>query len=316
MYKEVFIFNVIILFSMKPNLETKIAGIKLKNPTILAAGVLGNTAESLNRVASSGAGAVTTKSITLNPKKGHSNPTVLELEKGFVNAMGLPNPGADKFVQELEKVKGVPVIVSVVGSSIEEYVKVAEKLSKYADMLELNVSCPNVKTGMIFGSEPGSCSELVRKIKKVSKIPVSVKLTPNTTNLIEVAKAVEKAGADCITAINTVGPGMVIDIETGKTILSNKYGGISGEMVKPIAVRCVYEIAQNTKLPIIGTGGISTGKDAAEMLMAGASAVGIGTAVKNSGIKVFRKICSELEQFMLRKKYKSIKELVGLALKS
>lgn len=300
---------------MEVSLETKIAGITLRNPTILAAGILGSTGKSLKKVAQAGAGAVTTKSISLEPRKGHKNPTVLQLEDGIINAVGLSNPGVDNFLEEIEVAKqgNVPVIANVVGSKIEDYVKVVEKLGNLPDMIELNISCPNVQTGMAFGKDPKSASELTKKVKEVSQVPVIVKLTPNADKLIEVAKEVENAGADCISAVNTLGPGMVIDVETATPVLSNKVGGISGNLIKPIALRCVYKIASSVKLPIIGIGGISSGNDAAAMLMVGASAVGIGSAIEQYGLEVFKKVCKELEEFMIRKKYKSTKTLKGLA---
>lgn len=306
---------------MKPSLKTSISSLELSNPTVLASGILGNTGEALLRVAKAGAGAVTTKSVSLEPRKGHNNPTVIELEHGFINAMGLPNPGVEKFLKEIEIYKNssvskkVLIIASIVGDRISDYVEVALKLGKIPHALELNISCPNVETGLIFGRDPLNASELVKEVKANTELPVIVKLTPNADKLIEIAEEVEKAGADAISAINTLGPGMVIDIEAGKPVLSNKFGGLSGEVIKPIAVRCIYEIAQNVKIPVIGIGGISDGKDAAEFLMAGASAVGIGTAVKAHGISVFKKVCSELSEFMQRKRFKNIEELRGIALR-
>jgi len=301
---------------MSPDLTTRIAGIKMKNPIILAAGVLGNTGASLRRVAEEGAGAVTTKSITLKPKKGHHNPTVVELDDGFVNAMGLPNPGAEAFVEELKAAKEgeAPVIASIAGESENDFVGVAKILKEAKpDIFELNISCPNVKTGAALACDSVGAGNVVKRVKKVSKIPLSVKLSPNTHNIVEVAKAVEKAGADAITAINTVGPVMVIDVETGKPILANYVGGLSGHAIKGIALRCVYQIFEAVKIPIIGTGGISSGLDAAEMLMAGASAVGMGTVVKDRGVGVFKEVCTELGSFMKRKGYKRLDDLVGIS---
>jgi len=295
-------------------LETVIAGVKLENPTVLAAGVLGNTGEILKRVALNGAGAVTTKTIGLKPRKGNKNPTVVDLGDVFFNAMGLPNPGADAFVDELRIAKegGKPVISSIFGKDANEFAEVAKILSKAEpDLFELNISCPNVESGAAFGCDPKAAASIVKKVKEVTDIPMSVKLTPNTHLLVQVATEVEKAGADVITAINTVGPGMVIDVETGVPVLANKFGGMSGRFIKPIALKCVYDIGKAVKIPIIGIGGVYSGQDAAEMIMAGASAVGIGTAVKDQYLDVFKKVCDELENILDRKKLKSMKELVG-----
>jgi len=296
------------------NLSTEIAGVKLDNPTILAAGVLGNTGEILKRVALSGAGAVTTKSIGLKPRAGHPNPICTDLGNVFLNAMGLPNPGAEAFVEELRIAKegGAPIINSIFGKDADEFAEVVNILKKAEpDLFELNICCPNVASGTSFGCDPVAAANIVKKVKDVTDIPITVKLTPNTHLLVQVAKAVEEAGADAITAINSVGPGMVIDIESEIPIISNKFGGVSGNAIKPIAVRCVYQIAKTVKIPIIGTGGIYSGADAAEHIIAGASAVGIGTAVKDHYLDVFKKVSSELEEILERKKLKSIGELVG-----
>lgn len=296
------------------NLRTELAGVKLENPTILAAGVLGNTGEILKRVALAGAGAVTTKSIGIEPRPGHPNPTTVDLGDIMINAMGLPNPGAHAFVDELRIAKegGKPIINSIFGKDAEEFAKVAGILKKAEpDMFELNLSCPNVKRGASFACDPAAAANIVRKVREATSIPLTVKLTPNTQNLIPVALAVEKAGASAITAINSIGPGMVIDVESGWPVLSNKMGGVSGKVILPIAVRCVYELHNAVKIPIIGTGGVYTGRDAAQMIMAGASAVGIGTAVKGDYLDVFKNVCNELGRILDEKKLKSMRELVG-----
>lgn len=299
------------------DLKTEIAGIKLSNPTVLASGVLGNTGESLKRIATAGAGAVTTKSLGAKPRMGHPTPTIVDTGQIFMNAMGLPNPGAEAFIEEIKIAKdgGAPVIASVFGGSIEGYATVAETiLQAKPDAIELNISCPNAGAhGASFGSDPEVAASVVKAVKNVSgKTPVIAKLTPNVVSISSIARAVEKAGADAITAINTLGPGVVIDVENAEPILSNVKGGMSGPLIKPIAVRCVYEIYNTVKVPIIGLGGVSSGLDAVEMLMAGASVVGMGTAVKDHGIEVFKKVCDEIAEFMERKNYKNVKELVGL----
>ncbi|MFH1450388.1 MAG: dihydroorotate dehydrogenase [archaeon] len=295
------------------SLATEIAGVRLENPTILAAGVLGNTGEILKRVALSGAGAVTTKSIGLKPKEGHPNPVCVDFGDFFVNAMGLPNPGAEAFVEEIRIAKegGKPIFASIFGKDAGEFAEVAKILKRAGpDLFELNISCPNV-SGVPFGCDPLAAANIVKKVKEATDIPLSVKLTPNTHLLVQVAKSCEDAGADCITAINSVGPGMVIDVDSGFPVLSNKFGGLSGRAIKPIAVKCVYQVHNSVKIPIIGTGGIYSGSDAAEHLLAGASAVGIGTAVKDEYLDVFKNVCRELEELLEKKNVKSVKEIMG-----
>ncbi len=296
------------------SLKSTLSKLTLNNPTILASGVLDCTGPLLKRVAEAGAGAVTTKSISLKPIEGHPTPSIVEIKDGLLNAMGLPNPGVDEFLDELKiaKVAGVPIIASIAGKSINEFKEVAKRFVNLPDALELNLSCPNVKGGLLFSQDKKLAASVVKDVKKVTKLPVFAKLGPNVSNIAEIARAVEKAGADGITAINTM-PAMVIDIETGMPILSNKSGGLSGTALKPIAIKCVYDIYESVKIPIIGTGGVSNGADAVEMLMAGASAVGIGTAIKKHWLSTFSKINKELDAFMKRKKFKSTKELVGLA---
>lgn len=295
------------------SLKTELAGVELKNPTVMAAGILGNSGPILKRIAKSGAGAVTTKSISLEPKAGNESPNIAEIEDGMLNSMGLPNPGIENFLPELEKInaESVPVIGSAVGKSVEEYLKVAEKFDGRVDIIELNLSCPNVDGGLLFCQDPKLAKEVVRGVKKRVEVPVFAKLGPNVNDISEIAKAVERAESDGITAINTM-PAMTIDLETGRSILNKETGGLSGKALKPIALRCVYEISEAVEIPIIGTGGVSTGEDAAQMLMAGASAVGIGTAVKEHGFDTFEKITEEFKQFMKRKRFKKLDDLVGL----
>lgn len=302
-------------------ISTSIGKISLSNPTILASGILGVTGSSLVNVAKHGAGAVTTKSIGLEPRKGHPCPVILTFDKGMVNAVGLSTEGIKECSAEIEYAKknsGVPVIASIFASTRKEFGEIAKEISKARpDMIEVNISCPNVQAefGRPFGTDPKISAEVTKEVKKNTKIPVIVKLSPNVTDIGIIAKAVEKAGADAINAINTVGPGMVINIDAKRPILSNKRGGVSGPAIKPIAVRCVYDIFEATKgkIPIIGTGGVMTGRDAIEMIMAGASAVGIGTAVYYRGIGVFNKISLEINDFMEKEGYERIKEMIGAA---
>jgi dihydroorotate dehydrogenase (NAD+) catalytic subunit len=298
------------------SLAVEIAGLKLANPTMLAAGILGMTGLTLKRVAEAGAGAVVTKSLGLKPRSGYTNPTVVQVEGGLVNAMGLPNPGIEHFAQEMQQIKGikVPIIVSIYAFSPQEFATTAEKAVKTgADALELNVSCPHAKkTGAEIGQDPKLVEEVVREVKGSVKKPVFVKLTPNVADIAELAKAAERAGADAVTAVNTV-KAMVINIETAKPILGNKIGGLSGPAIKPLAVRCVYEIYEAVKIPVIGCGGIATWQDAVEFMLAGASAVQIGTAVATKGLNVFKQVTEGIEAFLEKKKFGSVKELVGLS---
>jgi dihydroorotate dehydrogenase (NAD+) catalytic subunit len=231
--------------------------------------------------------------------------------------MGLPNPGIGEFVNEIHRAKKalkVPLVVSVYGFTAEEYANVAEKAIKAgADAVELNVSCPHVKeTGLEIGQNPEILAEVVKKVKVRLGKPVLVKLSPNVANIVEIAEVAEKAGADALTAINTV-KSMAIDVETAMPILSNKVGGLSGPAIKPIALRCVYEIYERVKVPIVGCGGIITWRDAAEFLLAGASAVQIGTGIALKGLNVFKTISRGLETYIKRKGFRSVEEIVGLS---
>jgi len=301
---------------MENRLATEIAGLKLANPTMLASGILGYTGLSLKSIIEAGAGAVVTKSMGLEPRTGYPNPTVVQTDCGLLNAMGLPNPGISHFKEEMKELKstGVPTILSIYGYSSEEFVKVAETAVKMgADAIELNVSCPHVKkAGAEIGCDASLLAEIVEEVKKKVAKPVIVKLTPNVANIDEIAKAAEKAGADAITAINTV-KAMNIEIETGRPLLANKFGGLSGPAIKPIAVRCVYDVYRSVDVPIIGCGGISSWQDVVEFMLAGASAVQIGTAVAFKGVGVFSSVAKGIEAYLKRKGFKNVKELVGLA---
>lgn len=296
------------------------AGLRLANPTMLASGILGYATETLERIVEGGAGAVVTKSVGITPREGYANPTIVQTNCGLINAMGLPNPGIDEFVKEIREAKNtlnVPLIVSVYGFAAEEYAKVAKKaMNAGADAVELNVSCPHVKeTGSEIGQNPKILTEVVEKVKAVVDKPVFVKLSPNVTSIAETAEAVVKAGADAITAINTV-KAMAIDTETAMPILSNKIGGLSGPAMKPIAIRCVYEIYEHVKVPIIGCGGIVNWRDAVEFLLAGASAVQIGTAVAQKGPSVFRAVTRGINVYLRKKGFESVNEIVGLSHRS
>lgn len=301
---------------MSGRLTVEIAGLKLDNPTMLAAGILGMSGSTLKRVADAGAGAIVTKSLGLKPRSGYKNPTVVQVERGLVNSMGLPNPGIEHFAQEMQETKGIgtPIIVSIYALSPQEFAITAKKALKTgADALELNISCPHAeKTGAEIGQDPKLVKKVVKATRRSVEKPIFVKLTPNVADIAELAKAAEKAGADAITAINTV-KAMVIDIETAKPILGNKVGGLSGPAIKPIAVRCVYEIYDAVKIPVIGCGGIERWQDAVEFLQAGASAVQIGTAIATKGLNVFKQVTDGIEAFLEKKEFGSVKEIVGLS---
>jgi len=301
---------------MENRIATEIAGLKLTNPTMLASGILGYTGLSLKSVIEAGAGAVVTKSLGLEPRTGYPNPTVVQVDCGLLNAMGLPNPGISHFKEEMKELKNVeaPTIVSIYGFSSEEFAKVAETaVTMGADALELNVSCPHIKkAGAEIGCDPLLLMEIVKEVKKHVNVPVIVKLTPNVANISEIAKAAEEAGADAITAINTV-KAMSIETETGRPILANKFGGLSGPAIKPIAVRCVYDVYRSVDVPVIGCGGITCWQDAVEFMLAGASAVQIGTAVAFKGVGVFSSVAKGIDMYLKRKGFKNVKELVGLA---
>jgi len=297
-------------------LNTELCNIKLENPTVLASGILGTSVDLMKRVAKNGAGAVTTKSIGPVERAGHKNPTVIALgDEGIINAVGLPTPGYLNMDYEFNRFKevSVPVIASIYGSSVQEYVNIAKYLQKYyADIIELNISCPNKEDGMSFSSSKNLTKKLVAAVKEVSKVPIMPKLTPNCPDIVEIAKAAEQAGADAICAINTVGPEEIIIKEVKHPLLSYGTGGISGPMIKNISLTLVKRIAHKVKIPIVGTGGIMYGKDAIEMIKNGASAVGIGSGVYFREIDVFKKVCKEMKIIMKKEKIKSIKDIVGV----
>lgn len=265
----------------KLNLE--LPGLTLKNPIMPASGCFGFGKEYSQFYDLSKLGAIMIKATTVEPRFGNPTPRVAETSAGMLNAIGLQNPGLEKVMSnELQWLSqfDVPIIANVAGSLEEDYVEVARSISKAPNVhaLELNISCPNVKTGGIaFGTIPEVAKQLTRKVKDVSEVPVYVKLSPNVTNIVEMAKAVEDGGADGLTMINTL-VGMRLDIKTGKPILSNRTGGLSGPAIKPVALRMIYEVSQAVNIPIIGMGGIESAEDVIEFFYAGASAVAVGTA--------------------------------------
>jgi dihydroorotate dehydrogenase (NAD+) catalytic subunit len=297
-------------------LEVDIAGIRMRNPTMLASGILNETGLSMVAVARAGAGAVVTKSVGLEPREGHPNPCVVELECGLINAMGLPNPGIDAYLEEVAVARhgGVPVIGSVFGGSEEEIAGVARRMaSAGVAAVELNLSCPHAEgLGAEIGSAPDRVERICRAVKTSVEVPIFAKLTPNTSSIASLASAAEEGGADGIVAINTL-RAMAICPELGRPILSNRFGGLSGEAVRAVGVRCVYEIFDAVTIPIIGVGGVTTSKDALEYIMAGATAVQIGTAVRSDGPGVFTDVCDGLGEFMKANGYGSLEEMRGIA---
>lgn len=293
-------------------LTCEAGGLKLSNPTILAAGVLGTTGASLKRVAKMGAGAVVTKSIGTEPKYGHPNPSMVRLECGYINAMGLPNPSYKHFSSELviAKDSGVPVIASIFGADEKEFVEVAKGLPG-ADAYELNVSCPHAKGfGMQLGCDVCMVENITRAVKDAVSVPVWVKLTPNVTDIRDIGLAAQRGGADAVVAANTV-KAIAIDIDTGYPILGNVFGGLSGPAIKPIAVRAVYDLYGSLDIPVIGAGGISNWADAVEFMMAGACAVEIGSAVYEN-IGVFASVSMGISDYLDRKGMK-LSDLIGLS---
>ena len=303
---------------MTPSLSTSIGTLKLERPTILASGILGISLDVFNRIYRAGAGAVVTKSLSKEPWDGYPNPTIFSVKGGgWLNAVGLSNPGAPNFAKMISQNKDIPIIVSLVGSIEDDFefmIKQFENIKVIA--FELNLSCPHVaKVGLEVGDDPELVKKIVKTVKSSTNVPVIAKVGLGTTNYLDTVDAACKSEIDGITAINTL-RAMAIDVETQRPILSNKIGGLSGTPIKPVAVRCVYEISSQYDIPIIGCGGISSWDDAIEFILAGASAVQIGSAVGDNWIQVFDEINKGISQYMEKKNHSSIKEMVGLGKKS
>jgi dihydroorotate dehydrogenase (NAD+) catalytic subunit len=301
------------------NLTCDFLAFQLHTPLVLASGIIGTSAALLLRAAQAGAGMVTAKSCSLNPRAGHPNPVALDWDGGLINAIGLTNPGAAAEAHLLAEARahlrplGVPLIASIFGGTVDEFAQTARIIAvAQPDVIEVNISCPNVNDefGTPFAGTCESAAAVTETVRQAVTGPVAVKLAPNVPDIARIAAAVVEAGADAITAINTM-PGMVIDPVSGRPILSNRVGGLSGPALKPIALRCVYEISRAVSVPIIGTGGVSTGQDAAEMLMAGASVVGVGSAVYYRGVSALPEIGQELADFMTRHSWPSVTALRG-----
>jgi dihydroorotate dehydrogenase (NAD+) catalytic subunit len=292
-------------------LSLTLTGLDLKNPLMLAAGIMGTTGGSLKRIAQAGAGAVVTKSIGTEPRSGHSNPSMVEVDCGYLNAMGLPNPSYKNFQDEIDRARegGVPVIASIFGGCSLDFSEIAKSLD--ADAFELNVSCPHAHGyGAEIGTDPALVEDITYAVKTAVNVPVWVKLTPNVTDIKGIGLAAQHGGADAVVAINTV-RGMAIDIDSGYPILGNKFGGLSGKAIKPVAVKCVYDLYEVLDIPVIGVGGVSDWKDAVEFIMAGAKAVQIGSAVGNN-INIFNDISSCMEAFLEEKEW-TLDDIYGMA---
>lgn len=297
------------------NTSVNLAGVSLKNPVMTASGTFGSGAEYSEFVDLNKLGAVVTKGVANVPWPGNPTPRIAEVHGGMLNAIGLQNPGIDVFVNRdipFLKQYDTRIIVNVCGKTTEDYCDVVEKLADTdVDLLEINISCPNVKEGGIaFGQNPKSVEAITKEVKKHAKQPIIMKLSPNVTDITEMAKAAEAGGADVLSLINTL-TGMKIDVERQSFALANKTGGLSGPAVKPVAVRMVYQTANAVKVPIIGMGGICSAEDALEFILAGATAVSVGTANFNNPYAT-AEVVAGIEDYMKRHKVEDIKELIGL----
>ncbi len=305
------------------DLRVHLCGVALPNPLILASGILGTEAELMARVAQAGAGAITAKSCGPLPRAGHRNPTVLAWEHGLINAVGLANPGVETEVDELMRTRallqprGAALIASIFADTVENFARVAGRVvNARPDLVEVNISCPNVhdEFGTPFAADAGAAAEVTAAVRQAvaGRAPVLVKLSPAVANIAAIARAVAGAGAEGLTAINTL-PGMIVDVHARRPVLANRTGGLSGPAIRPLAVRCVYEIYEAVDLPIVGTGGVASGRDAVEMIMAGATAVGVGSAVYGEGPEVFARIGAEMAALMDELGYRSVAEMQGAA---
>jgi len=306
------------------NFSVNFCGVKFKNPLVLASGILGITASSWRNAVRHGAGGITTKSLWLHEHKGHRNPVIIANEYYMLNAVGVPDAGVEKAREEIGKFlgfrTGAPLIANIIAGSVQDFGETAAEIAKIKpDILEVNISCPNVEDefGKPFACAAADAARVTKEIKKQFqkmrlKIPVVIKLSPNVEDIVEIARATANAGADGFTVMNSIGPGMAINIETRQPILANKVGGLTGPALKPLAVKFIYDIHRALpKTPIIGTGGILTGADAVEMMMAGATLIGVGTGVYYRGIGIFKKITDEMQTWCRENKVKKISDIIG-----
>jgi dihydroorotate dehydrogenase (NAD+) catalytic subunit len=307
------------------DLSTTLCGVRMPNPTVLASGILGLTHDVMARVARCGAGAVTTKSCSLQPRPGYPNPVVLDWGWGLINAVGLSNPGVEVMVEEIRAAReqlaplGVPVIASIFAETIYDFGTVARFISEAEpDLIEVNISCPNIddRYRQMFAANPYVAAQVIRQVKQNTDIPALVKLSPNVTDITEIAQAVVEEGADGITAINSLGPGLILDVELVRPVLSHGTGGLSGPGVRPIAVRCVRDICRAVEgdVPVLAVGGVTGGRDVVEMLLVGATAVSMGSAVYYEEIDVFQRACDEVRDYMARHGHRTLDDFRGRAL--
>ncbi|MDI6736586.1 MAG: dihydroorotate dehydrogenase [bacterium] len=298
---------------MNPDLTVDIAGLKMKNPVMVASGTFGYGEEYAQLVDLNSLGAIVVKGITLAPRLGNPPPRIVETPCGMLNAIGLENVGVEKFIKEkLPYLRQFDIIViaNIAGKTVEEYVELARKLNGLVDGLEINISCPNVvKGGLEFGQDPALTYEVVSKVRQATRLPLIAKLSPNVTDIKVIAKSAVEAGIDAISLINTI-LGMVIDVTTRKPILANVTGGLSGPAIKPIALRMVHEVARVVRVPIIGQGGIMNATDALEFIIAGATAVAVGTA-NFVDPQTSLKIIKGIEDYLIKNNIHRLSELTG-----
>lgn len=304
---------------MKPNLEVKLAGLAMKNPVTTASGTFGFGPEYAPYVDLSRLGAITVKGTTLEARPGNPPPRLVETPAGILNSIGLENPGVDVFIEEampyLRQV-GTPVIVNIAGRTLEDYGEIAARLDgvEGVSALEVNISCPNVKAGgMAFGTDPCMASEVIALVKAHTKLTVIAKLSPNVTDIVAMARAVRDAGADALSLINTL-MGMAIDIEKRRPVLANVVGGLSGPAVRPVAVRMIWQVSQAVDLPIIGMGGVTTWQDGIELILAGATAVAVGTA-NFINPRATLDVAVGIENYLVKHGFTDVNQIIGLAWK-
>jgi len=302
------------------NLKTNFCGVTFQNPFILPSGIITELPQHKKAI-EAGVGGVTLKSLTYEKRLGNPLPRIWKYDCGMINSVGIINPGIEKGAKEIEHIlkenPDTPIIVSLFATKIKEFIYLIEKIAPLRPaFIELNLSCPNVESefGKSLGMEKEAAGKIVKEAKKIAgAVPILAKLSPNVTNIADIAKSCEAAGADGIVAINTVGPGMIIDINKKKPVLGAKKGGISGPGILPITVRCVYEIYEAVKIPIIGVGGVTKWQDVIEIMMAGATLVGVGTATYLKGMGIYNELKKELANYMETNHYTDLKQLIGIA---
>jgi len=305
------------------DLSVNLCGVWMPNPTIMASGILGLSSGVMVRAGRAGAGSVTTKSCSLRPRPGYHNPVVLDWERGLINAVGLSNPGIEVMVEEIRSAKealapiGVPIVASIFADTIYDFGTIARFAHEaQPDLIEINISCPNIdhRYQHVFAADPYVAAQVTHRVKQNTDIPILVKLSPNVTSITKIAQAVAEAGADGITAINSLGPGLILDVDTRRPVLAHGAGGVSGPAIRPIAVRCVRDICATVDIPVVAVGGVTTGRDVVEMLLVGATAVGVGSGVFYRGIDVFKHLSAELTDYMHKHGFQSIPEFRGTAI--